>query len=172
MATTTGEARAPKPSFPIYFTIVTDGQMPGRANLLQVTAYFQDTLQRTWNILPQSSVRATKGLTMEVLMGLAIGAIPIRQAMEELTIWLKRFEGQRIPITSGMDFWHLYYHMSALPGDLPFRAWPIDIKSFWAGSHGDLTKNRIGLQGRGDVVIAARLATITEAVAQSQTLKW
>jgi len=162
-----------KPIFNIYFALVTDGPIPGRHNLLHVSARFSPEITWSRNILPQNgAVRQGARLTSELIVQLQRGAIPIRQAMTELVEWLDRFKGFRLPVTSGLGFWHLLYHMHELGDKMPFVSNPIDVNSFYAGSQGDLQRGKVVKGKEPSSVMAQRLAIVAEACEQGGKLQW
>lgn len=132
-----------KVRIPIYFSIVTDGPLPGSNNLLHIQARFDDAVRFERNIRPQHPLRPGSGIGSELLTKLEQNAIPVRQAMEELIAWLDRFKGARIPVTSAMAFWHLIYHMHSVTSKMPFVSYPIDVNSYYAGAQGDVTKHKL-----------------------------
>src|SRR5580658_5988807 len=116
-------------TLPIYFSVATDGMMPGVHNLLHVSAWYSDGVTWERNILPQNGrVRSGAGISEEVREKLAIGAVPVTQAMEELVSWLERFHGLRLPVISSVGYWHLAHHLYALTGGkgFPLLSSPLD----------------------------------------------
>lgn len=139
-----------RPTLPIYFTLVTDGPLPGESNLLYVGAQSASPGGEgvTWErcITPQNGrIRPHCGIGEALAAKLARGAVPVTQAMRELVEWLQRFHGLRLPVTSSVGYWHLVYHLSHVTGlkDFPLLMNPIDCNSFWAGSRGSLQAARL-----------------------------
>lgn len=161
-----------KSIIPIFFTVVTDGPLPGVHNLLHIQARFSDDVRWERNIRPQHPIRPGVGIGQELLTKLAGGAIPVGQAMQELIVWMDRFKGERLPVASGIAFWHLVHHMSAVTGKLPFLSNSIDIASFFAGASGDLTKFK-NTRGKDPwKAMAQRVAIVKEATDLAGELKW
>lgn len=162
-----------KPSFPIYFSIATDGPMPGAHNLLHVHAWFSEELQWKRNILPQNGeIRRGARLSDEVVEGLRVGAIPVRQAMEELQEWLSRFQGIRTPVTSALAFWHLIYHMQQVTDKIPFASNCVDVGSFYAGAHADLKAMR-AVKGKDPArALEQRVKMVADAIAYANDMRW
>lgn len=168
-ATATPKARE---VIPIFFAIVTDGQIPGRHNLLHVSAHFSETLTWSRNIQPQHALREQAGLGPELLMRLQRDAIPVGQAMEELTTWLERFQGRRLPVTSSVAYWHLLYHLSAVSMKIPLLNNPLDVSSFYAGAKGDLGAGKLIVGKDPTRTMAQRQALVAEAISESGSFKW
>ncbi len=165
------EARE-KSIIPIYFTLVTDGPLPGAHNLLHVQARFSPEVTFEQNITPQHTLRSGSGLGEELVRKLAVGAVPVATAMKDLDTWLQKFHGARLPVSSALAFWHLVYHMNAYTTKIPFLSNPIDVNSFFAGASGDLTKSRL-VRGKDPwKAMAQREAIVKEAVETAGELKW
>lgn len=174
--------RLPKPAdlpdspiLPIYFTLVTDGPVPGEANLLHVSAQYSPDLRWERNILPQNGrIRAGCGIGPELRERLATGALLIRDAMRELTKWLDRFKGIRLPVTSAVAYWHLVFHLRAVTGadDFPLLLSPLDVNSFWAGAHGDLSVSR-RVRGKDPwKAFTQRESIVRDAIAHVKENQW
>jgi len=179
VATATAVAATAPPSppkertiIPIYFTVVTDGPLPGVNNLLHIQARFSDDLRWERNIRPQYPLREGVGLGQELQTKLAVGAIPVSQAMRELIVWLDKFKGERLPVVSGVAFWHLIHHMSGVTTKMPFLSNAIDIASFYAGASGDLTKFKHTRGKDPWKAMAQRVTIVKEATELAGELKW
>lgn len=162
-----------KTTFPIYFTVVTDGPIPGRHNLLHLSCEFGPDLRWSRNITPQNGrIREGARLSPELIVKLRVGAIPVAQAMQELITWLDRFKGRRLPVASAMGFWHVFYHMSAVAEKPPFVSNPIDVNSFHAGSEGDLLKGRL-VRGKDPApAMEQRIRIVKEACENGGGFRW
>lgn len=164
-----------RPILPIIFTLVTDGPIPGENNLLHVSAQFAPEVRWERNIRPQTgAIRPHSGIGPELQTALAKDAIPVRQAMQELVVWLDRFKGLRLPVTSAVGYWHLVYHLKQLTGlaDFPLLMSPIDCNSFYAGAHGDLTVSKL-VRGKDPwKAMPQRQAIIAEAVTRAKEGLW
>lgn len=157
---------------PIHFVIVPDGPLPGRDNLLHVTIYHSETLRRSWNILPQNGASRAITLSKDIVAELAIGAIPVAQAMREIIDFLSRFHGKRLPITGALEFWHLIHHMCAVTNEIPFVANPVDVNSFFAGAQGEVTKARVAWKKGPARRLQQRLKLLEEAKNLAGELRW
>ncbi len=159
--------------FPIYISVVTDGPIPGRNNLLALRAEFSPTMKWERNILPQNGrIRPAARLSQDIVSSLSTDAVPVETAMREFSEWLTRFHGARLPVTSAVAFWHLVYHMSEFTEKLPFLANPIDVNSFHAGAHGNLKATRLVKGKDPDKALTQRKKIVEEAIAKSQDMNF
>lgn len=164
-----------RPVLPIIFTLVTDGPIPGENNLLHVSARYAPNVKWERNIRVQTgAIRQHSGIGPELQAALEKDAVPVRQAMQELLVWLDRFKGLRLPVTSAVAYWHLVHHMKQLTGvaEFPLLMSPIDCNSFFAGAHGDLTISKL-VRGKDPwKAVTQREAIIAEAIKRAKDGLW
>jgi len=157
---------------PIYFSLVTDGPVPGEANLLHISAEFSPELKFSVNILPQKKIRSGVGIGQELQTRLAEGAVPMREALRLLVGWLGRFEGDRLAVTSALPYWHLIWHIRQSGMEMPLLYSPVDVGSFYAGAYGDLLKKKL-IRGKDpSKALAQRKSIIADAIEKAKEIKW
>lgn len=164
--------RPPKPRFAIHISVVTDGALPESSNLLAIQAFHSENLQWRRNILPQHPLRQTERVPQEVRTQITVGAIPLSQAIQEFGVWLEKFKGSRVAVTSAVAFWHLQYHFQRILGKSPLLMHPIDVSSYLAGAATNLL-NKAPLISKDPLVsLQERMKLISTAEKSARASRW
>jgi hypothetical protein len=109
--------------------VATDGILPERSSIYNITACCGDAYQFTVNVLPKDgeykqSTFWTKH--QDVFNTFRARAVPLEEAMTLFRTWLKQFQGQLVACGSTVDHWHLLTAFLATGKDCPFGSLPID----------------------------------------------
>lgn len=125
-----------KPVFHIPLVIMSDGLIPGRDNILNITAKF-DNLKFTQNVLPQSApARVTPywRVHQAEFRALTEGAIPLDDAIRKFQTWLERFPGKLVAVSTAPDYWHMRVALEEHGKSNPVFSGFIDLPSYSAAA--------------------------------------
>lgn len=125
--------------------LATDGPMPGRDNILNVSACIGDTFTFSQNVTPTDGYKESKLWLKnpEEFAKLKLNPMSLRDTMKAFETWLGQWQGRLVACCSVIDFWHLFTSMMEHTGGCPFGTLPLDAASFYCGSVGTKAPGKI-----------------------------
>ncbi len=135
----------PREIFPISICILTDGVHPKNSSILHLSAKY-NAFTFSANVLPERTLKRTKTWEAhpEEFDKLKQDARPLREVIKDFRVWLAKFPGKLVAVTTGVDFWHLMNAMMEYKGratstTVSTSTWPfgynfIDIGTYVAAS--------------------------------------
>lgn len=127
-----------KPIIHIGLAVCTDGFLPGKANILNISAY-QGTHTFSQNILPEyGHYKPSKLWEKYPEMWDSFKSSPSSyiEGVKKFSQWLDNFQGNLIACTSSADFWHIFVALTEVTTKCQFGALPLDTNSYLAAIEG------------------------------------
>lgn len=131
-----------RPLYHIYLYIATDGTLPGRDSILNISARHVDPNGGVWdfsqNVIPQrpEGIQMTKFWidNPEAVKQMKVGTLPLPSVLTQLNAWLRRFPGRKLALTTSREFAHLYHaYLTAGGGKCVFGSTCLDLPSYRSG---------------------------------------
>lgn len=127
-----------KPIIHIGLAVCTDGFLPGKANILNISAY-QGTHTFSQNILPEyGHYKPSKLWEKYPEMWDSFKSSPSSyiEGVRKFSQWLDNFQGNLIACASSADFWHIFVALTEVTTKCQFGALPLDTNSYLAAIEG------------------------------------
>ncbi len=99
----------PKELIHVGLAVTTDGFQPRMNNILNISAHTKNH-ELSVNIIPQNGVYTLSKFWQkypEAFELLKDDAVPLKEGIKLLQVWLTKFQGKYIAVTAMSDFWHL-----------------------------------------------------------------
>jgi hypothetical protein len=144
--------------------VSTDGVIPGRDNIIGISACVGPDFVFNQNVLPANGKYHKSPFWTkhpEEFRELLQAPRSLTESIKLFDTWLKSWQGRMVACCSIIDFWHLFTAMMEYAKGCPFGTLPLDAASYYCGMQGTKAPGKITDQIRPVEVAKERWKMVT-----------